>query len=72
MSKRMIKLYEKHWNEIVDGLAPWKKKLIINNFDVVDGHQVYRDRQTQDIAKYVAHECAKRAESEEYDLDKKG
>ena len=36
MSKRMEKLYEKHWNAIVDELAPWKKKLIINNFDVVD------------------------------------
>ena len=44
---------------------------MINNFDVIDGHHVYRDKQTQDIANYVAHECAKRAESEEYDVLKK-
>ena len=71
MSKRMTKLYEKHWNNIVEEMAPWKKELIINNFDVIDGHHVYRDKQTQDIANYVAHECAKRAESEEYDILKK-
>ena len=29
-------------------------------------------KQTQDIANYIAHECAKRAESEEYDILKRG
>ena len=71
MSKRMTKLYEKHWNNIVEEMAPWKKELIINNFDVLDGLHVFRDKKSQDIANYVAHECAKRAESEEYDVLKK-
>lgn len=32
MSKRMAKLYEKAWNQTVEGLNDWKKGIIINNF----------------------------------------
>ena len=32
MSERMAKLYEKAWNQTVDGLNDWKKGIIINNF----------------------------------------
>ena len=32
MSKRMAKLYEKAWNETVEGLSDYKKDIIINNF----------------------------------------
>ena len=36
MSKRMAKLYEKAWNEVVDKQPPWKKKIIIENFPYDD------------------------------------
>ena len=32
MSTRMAKLYEKAWNETVEGLNDWKKDIIINRF----------------------------------------
>ena len=36
MSKRMAKLYEKAWNEVVDKQPDWKKKIIIENFPYND------------------------------------
>ncbi len=36
MSERMAKLYEKAWNETVQGLDDWKKNIIINNFPYDD------------------------------------
>ena len=35
MSKKMARLYEKAWNETVEGLNKWKKDIIINNFPYV-------------------------------------
>ena len=36
MSKRMAKLYEKAWNETVEGLPEFKRNIIINNFPYDD------------------------------------
>ena len=36
MSKKMARLYEKAWNETVEGLSDFKKKIIINNFPYDD------------------------------------
>ena len=36
MSERMAKLYEKAWNETVEGLSDFKKNIIINNFPYDD------------------------------------
>jgi len=36
MSKRMAKLYEKAWNQVVDEATEWRKSIIINNFPYDD------------------------------------
>ena len=36
MSKRMAKLYEKAWNQVVDEASEWRKSIIINNFPYDD------------------------------------
>ena len=55
MSERMAKLYEKAWNQTVEGLNDWKKNIIINNFP-------YKDRCDKDVSDEVAHTAARLAE----------
>jgi len=61
MSERMAKLYEKAWNETVDGLSDYKKDIIINNFP-------YESRQDRDISSEVARDAARLAEKWEKEL----
>jgi len=55
MSKKMARLYEKAWNETVEGLNKWKKDIIINNFP-------YDDRVDRDVSDEVARDAARLAE----------
>ena len=55
MSKKMARLYEKAWNETVEGLNDWKKDIIINNFP-------YETRQDRDISGEVARDASRLAE----------
>ncbi len=57
----MAKLYEKAWNEVVNNLPDWKKKVIINNFP-------YNDDMDKRISNEVAHEAALLAEEWERKL----
>jgi hypothetical protein len=64
MSERMAKLYEKAWNETVEGLNDWKKNIIINNFP-------YDDRRDKDVSDEVAHDAARLAEKWDRELEGK-
>ena len=61
MSERMAKLYEKAWNQTVEGLSDYKKDIIINNFP-------YESRQDRDISSEVARDAARLAEKWEKEL----
>ena len=63
MSKRMAKLYEKAWNQIVDELPGWKKKVIVNHED--------ESPDWERVSHEVTKEDIKLAESCEYDGQKK-
>ena len=66
--KRIALVYEKCWNEVVSGMAPWRRKVITENFEVVDGRHVYPNRKDQDIADAAAHQAAKDAEAISYEM----
>ena len=59
----MAQIYEKCWNEVVSGMAPWRRKVITENFEIIDGHHVYPNRKDQEIAAAAAHEASKNAEA---------
>ena len=61
MSERLAKLYEKAWNQIVEGLSDYKKDIIINNFP-------YDNRVDKDVSSAVAGEAARLAEKWEREL----
>ena len=58
----MALIYEKAWNDVVDGLSPYKRNIVIEGFDVVDGHHVYHNRADREIAKSVVQEARIRAD----------
>lgn len=66
--KQMALIYEKCWNEVVEGLPKWKQTIITDNFEVIDGHHVYESRRDQEIAQDAAHEASKRADAIIYEL----
>jgi len=51
----MAKLYEKAWNQTVEGLTDYKKNIIINNFP-------YANRVDKDVSDEVARDAARLAE----------
>ena len=59
----MAQIYEKCWNEVVSGMAPWRRKVITENFEIIDGHHVYPNRKDQEVAAAAAHEASKNAEA---------
>ena len=59
----MAQIYEKCWNEVVSGMAPWRRKVITENFGIIDGHHVYTNRKDQEVAASAAHEASKNAEA---------
>ena len=61
MSERMAKLYEKAWNETVEGLNDWKKNIIINHFP-------YENRADKDVADEVTRDAIRLAEQWEREL----
>ena len=61
--KEMAQIYEKCWNEVVSGMAPWRRKVITENFEIIDGHHGYPNRKDQEIAAAAAHEASKNAEA---------
>lgn len=64
MSERMAKLYEKAWNETVEGLNDYKKNIIINNYP-------YKDRHDKEIADDVIREAIRLAEKWDMELSGK-
>lgn len=61
MSKRMAKLYEKAWNEVVDKQPDWKKKIIIENFP-------YNDPSDKRMSDEVVRDAVRLAERWEREL----
>jgi len=57
----MAKLYEKAWNQTVEGLSDYKKDIIINNFP-------YDNRVDKDVSDEVASDAARLAEKWEEEL----
>tara|TARA_Y100000004_G_scaffold12722_1_gene13611 strand:+ start:643 stop:885 length:243 start_codon:yes stop_codon:yes gene_type:complete len=66
--KEMAQVYEKCWNEVVSGMAPWRRKVITENFEIIDGHHVYPNRKDQEIAAAAAHQASKNAEAIIYEM----
>lgn len=64
----MAQVYEKCWNEVVSGMAPWRRKVITENFEIIDGHHVYPNRKDQEIAAAAAHQASKNAEAIIYEM----
>ena len=58
----MAAKYERAWNEVVEEQPPWKKHIIINNFDVVSGRHVYSEPSDQRMMEDVLKEVVRRAE----------
>jgi len=61
MSERMAKLYEKAWNQTVEGLTNYKKDIIINNFP-------YNTRVDKDVSDAVVRDAVRLAEQWEREL----
>jgi len=59
----MAARYEQAWNFVVENLDPWKKTIVIKEFEIVSGECVYR-RADKRIIDEVTHEVARLAESE--------
>jgi hypothetical protein len=57
-------IYEKAWNDYVASLSKFKRNVIINNFDVVDGKQVYKCSADRRLVDEVAREVAEIAEEQ--------
>jgi len=57
----MAKLYEKAWNQTVNGLDDYKKDIIINNFP-------YDNRVDKDVSDSVVREAVRLAEKWEREL----
>ena len=60
----MAAKYERAWNEVVDAQPPWKKSVIINNFDVVSGRHIYHSKADQRVMNDVMKEVVRRAEND--------
>ena len=60
----MAAKYERAYNEVVSEQPDWKKKVIINNFDMVSGHMVYGCRRDQEIVHEVMKQVILRAEND--------
>ena len=63
MSERMAKLYEKAWNQTVEGLNDWKKNIIIERFP-------YDNRADKDVADEVVRDAIRLAEK--WDMEMSG
>ena len=63
IQKEMALIYEKTWNDLVASLSPYKRRIIIEKFDVVDGHHVYHCRTDREIAASVTKEARMRADA---------
>jgi len=62
IQKEMALIYEKTWNDTVASLSPFKRKIIIEGFTVIDGHHVYHCRMDREIAASVVKEARLRAD----------
>ena len=60
----MAAKYERAYNEVVAEQPPWKKKVIINNFEMVSGHMVYGCRRDQEMVHEVMKQVILRAEND--------
>lgn len=57
-------IYEKAWNDYVTSLSPFKKNVVINNFEVIDGEHVYKCDADKRLIDEVAREVAEIAEEQ--------
>jgi len=60
----MAAKYERAYNEVVAEQPPWKKKVIINNFEMVSGQMVYGCRRDQEMVHEVMKQVILRAEND--------
>jgi uncharacterized membrane protein len=60
----MAAKYERAYNEVVAEQPAWKKKIIINNFEMVSGHMTYPSRTDRDMVHDVMQQVVLRAEND--------
>ena len=57
--------YELAWNKVVQDLPDWKKKIIIDELEIVSGHHVYKSKMDARIATDAAKEARRLAEQDD-------
>ena len=60
----MAAKYERAYNEVVAEQPDWKKRVIINNFEMVSGHMIYPCRSDRDMVHEVMKQVVLRAEND--------
>ena len=60
--KEIALIYEKTWNDVVNEQPPWKKDIIINNFQVISGRHIYHSKADQRMMKDIYDTVLSRAE----------
>ena len=64
-NKYWARRYELAWNKVVQDLPDWKKKIIIDELEIVCGHHVYKSKMDARIATDAAKEARRLAEQDD-------
>ena len=64
-NKYWARRYELAWNKVVQDLPDWKKKIIIDELEIVSGHHVYKSKMDARIATDAAKEARRLAEQDD-------
>ena len=63
-NKYWARRYELAWNKVVQDLPDFKKRVIIEEIEIVSGHHHYKNKMDQRIANEVAKEARILAEQD--------
>ncbi len=64
-NKYWARRYELAWNKVVQDLPDWKRKVIVENFEVISGHHIYHDRMDNRIVEESCREARRLAEQDD-------
>ncbi len=64
-NKYWARRYELAWNKIVQDLPAWKKRVIVEDLEIVSGHHSYKTKDGQRIASETAKEARRLAEQDD-------
>ena len=64
-NKYWARRYELAWNKVVQDLPDWKRKIIVDELEIVSGHHVYKSKMDARIAHDAAREARRLAEQDD-------